>query len=59
MMCILNRNYRFEPEQLKIIREMARNAGTKLAEAGGEKLLCRQKNIVMMQFWIWRGEPMI
>lgn len=36
MMCILNRNYRFEPEQLKIIREMARNAGTKLAEAGGD-----------------------
>lgn len=34
MICKLNRNYRFEPEQLKIIREMAHDAGTKLADTG-------------------------
>lgn len=34
MMCKLNRNYSFEPDQLKIIREMAHDAGTKLAETG-------------------------
>ena len=34
MLCKLNRNYRFEPEQLNIIRRMARVAGAKLAENG-------------------------